>query len=88
VASRFFATLRVDSLKSVLEAHLKRLEFNAAGLNYIEQKLLDIYHSGLKIRREIHIAFWDTEQIYGMGDLEINIYLDKMEWKGLMELEG
>lgn len=77
----------LHSLKKVLTAHLKRLEFNTAGLNYIEQKLLDIYHSGKKTHRDIHLAFWETEQIYGMGDLEIDIYLDKMEWKGLMELE-
>lgn len=72
-------------LKKALEAHVKRLEVNAAGLNYIEQKLLDIYNSGTKTRQAIYNAFWQTEQIYGMGDLELDIYLERLKGMGLME---
>jgi len=68
----------LTSLKPALEAHLKRVRVNADGLNYIEQRLLDIYNSGKKTRHEIYQEFWDTEKIYGMGDLEIDIYLQKL----------
>jgi len=65
-------------LKNALQAHVKRLETNANGLNYIEQKLLDIYNSGTHDKTAIYQAFWKTEQIYGMGDREIDIYLDRV----------
>ncbi len=63
-------------LKPALRAHLKRISVNQNGLNAIEQKLLDIYNSGIKT--EIYAAFWQTEKIYGMGDMEIDIYLKNL----------
>jgi hypothetical protein len=71
-------------LKPALLAHLKRLRVNAGGLNYIEQKLLDIYNSGVKTKPEIYHAFWSTEKIYGMGDSEIDIYLERLKEKQLI----
>jgi len=73
-------------LKPALEAQLKRLNVNEHGLNYIEQKLLDIYNYGFKTRHEIYIRFWETEKIFGMGDMEIDIYLDRLKHKGLINL--
>ncbi|RVU01732.1 DUF1835 domain-containing protein [Mucilaginibacter limnophilus] len=65
-------------LKPALEAHLKRLQVNTNGLNYIEQKLQDIYNSGMITKHGIYKAFWKDEKIYGMGDSEIDIYLNKL----------
>jgi hypothetical protein len=73
-------------LKRALEAQVARLERNAEGLNHIEQKLLDIYNSGITQRPAIYEAFWKTGQIYGMGDMEIGIYLDKLKGLGLIDL--
>jgi hypothetical protein len=73
-------------LKPALQAHLKRLQTTANGLSYIEQKLLDIYNSGIKSTSEIYTAFWDTEKIYGMGDMEIDIYLNRLKEKQLIDL--
>jgi hypothetical protein len=73
-------------LKPALTAQLKRLQINENGLNYIEQILLDIYNSGIKTRDEIYRAFWDTEKIYGMGDLEIDIYFHSLQSKSLINL--
>jgi hypothetical protein len=73
-------------LKPALQAHIKRLRTNAEGLNYIEQKLLDIYNSGIKTKIEIYQAFWSTEKIYGMGDSEFDIYLNRLKQKQLIEL--
>jgi hypothetical protein len=73
-------------LKPALEAHLKRLRTNEHGLNYIEQKLLDIYNYGYKTRPAIYESFWETEKIYGMGDAEIDIYLQRLIDRGLITL--
>jgi hypothetical protein len=73
-------------LKPALEAQLKRLQVNENGLNYIEQKLLDIYNYGIKTKPEIYLKFWETEKIFGMGDMEIDIYLHNLNSKGLINL--
>jgi hypothetical protein len=73
-------------LKPALEAHLKRIRMNANGLNAIEQKLLDIYNSGIKNKQAIYEVFWQTEKIYGMGDREIDIYLKMLADKQLIDL--
>ena len=73
-------------LKPALQAHLQRLRVNKNGLNAIEQKLLDIYNSGIKNKHAVYQAFWQTEKIYGMGDLEIDLYLKKLTDKQLIDL--
>lgn len=74
--THFWGSLHL--LKPALEAQLKRLQVNENGLNYVEQKLLDIYNYGFKTRPEIYRKFWETEKIYGMGDMELDIYLQKI----------
>ena len=74
----------LHQLKPALEAHLKRLKNNENGLNYVEQKLLDICQSGIKNKPGVYQAFWDAEKIYGMGDMEIDIYLNKLRNKDLI----
>jgi hypothetical protein len=80
----FWGSLR--SLKPALEAQLKRLQVNSGGLNSVEQKLLEIYQMGYNSRTEIMRVFWDTETIYGMGDMELDIYLNRLIQKELIEL--
>ncbi len=80
----FWANLQ--SLKPALEAQLKRLETGENDLNYIEQKLLDIYNRGVKTKPEIYLKFWETEKIYGMGDMEIDICLHRLKNSGLINL--
>jgi len=76
----------MHALKPAMEAHLKKIEVNTAGLNYIEQTLLDIYNSGIKTKHAIYQAFWKNEKIYGMGDTEIDIYLRSLADKNLIEI--
>jgi len=73
-------------LKPAMQAHLKRLHSNTDGLNYIEQTLLDLYKNGTKTKPEICAAFWSADKIYGMGDSEINTYLDKLAARGLINI--
>ena len=82
LSSGYYGNLH--QLKPALEAQVQRLEKNENGLNYIEQKLLDIYHSGVQNKPGIYQAFGDTEKIYGMGDMEIDIYLNRLRNKGLI----
>ncbi len=72
-------------LKPALEAELKRLQVNKAGLNHIEQLLLDNYNRGIRTKPEIYLEFWKIEKVYGMGDAEIDIYLRGLKDKGLIE---
>ncbi|TSD64985.1 DUF1835 domain-containing protein [Inquilinus sp. KBS0705] len=74
-------------LQAAMRAHLKRLEVNSDGLNYIHQKLLAIYNSGTHKPIDIYRAFWATEKIYGMGDSELNMYLLQLGDKGLIKLD-
>ena len=71
-------------LKPALQAQLKRLQVNEQGLNYIEQKLLEIYNYGVRTIPEMYLEFWKTEKIYGMGDMEIESYLKKLRDKKLI----
>jgi hypothetical protein len=73
-------------LKPALQAHVKRLQTNDLGLNNIEQSLLDSYNSGIVTRPELYQAFWSTEKIYGMGDTQIDMYLTRLQQKGLISL--
>jgi hypothetical protein len=70
-------------LKPALEAHLKRLETNFNGLNFIEQALLDIINRGIKQPATICHVFGESHKIYGMGNAEIDIYLGHLKQKGL-----
>jgi hypothetical protein len=82
----FWGSLRC--LKPAMEANIKRLRINERGLNYIEQTLLDIYNYGYKTKRgAIYWRFWDTEKIFGMGDLEIDLYLNSLIGKGLITFD-
>ena len=65
-------------LKPAMEAHLKRLKLNSDGYNYIEQQILNIHERGITNRNDIYREFWATEKIYGMGDVEFGIYLDRL----------
>lgn len=73
-------------LKPALAAQLKRLTLNDKRLNAIEQKLLEIYQYGYHTWPEILSVFWQTEKIYGMGDMEVDLYLQKLIRRGLVSL--
>jgi hypothetical protein len=73
-------------LKTALQAQVKRLQINEHGLNYIEQKLLDIYNSGIRTKPAMYLEFWKTEKIYGMGDMEFGIYIDELQRKSLISI--
>jgi hypothetical protein len=73
-------------LKPALQAHVKRLSVDEQGLSYIEQKLLFYYEQGISDRAGLYQEFWNRSKIYGMGDAELDLYLDRLVNKGLITL--
>jgi hypothetical protein len=77
----------MPNLETGLEAHLKRLEFDAEGFKLYPPKLLGIYQSGIRSKPAIYQSFWQTEKIYGMGDSQLDIYLQQLADKKLISLQ-
>jgi hypothetical protein len=73
-------------LKPALAAQVARLTLDENGLNYIEHRLVEIYNYGYKTWPEILSVFWEKEKIYGMGDMEVDIYLQRLIRKGLITI--
>jgi hypothetical protein len=80
----FWANMHL--LKPALEAHINRIAINAEGFNYIEQRLIDLYKGGAKTRETLYQGFWATDKIYGMGDTELNLYIDKLQSAGAINI--
>ncbi len=59
----------------------KRLKFISRTKNYLIFIIM-VLKPGWKFASD----FGETEKIYGMGDLEIDIYLDRLKGKGLINL--
>jgi len=73
-------------LKTALLAQVKRLQTDAQGLNYIAQTLLNLYQHGATSRDKLYEAFWRQHAIYGMSDAELDIYLNELQSRGLVNL--
>lgn len=84
-ATPFWGSLHL--LKPAMEAQVKRLQVNEARLSYIEQRLLHFYQNGITSRAAIYEAFWNEAPIYGMGDAELDIYLKRLQEKGLLSVD-
>ena len=76
-------TGRLTLLKPAFRAHLERFP-DAAGLDRIDRRLLEIVRSGKTDRAEIYRLFSGDNKIYGMGDLSVYDRLNRLEKKGLM----
>lgn len=67
-------------LRTALEAHLERFPSVHNGLNRIEQRILQI---GLEPtpayeKEKVFAKFWETENLFGMGDLQIEGYMNDL----------
>ncbi|HEY1025346.1 MAG TPA: DUF1835 domain-containing protein [Sphingobacteriaceae bacterium] len=72
-------------LKPALAAHLNRFP-DHTGLNGIDRRLMEICSSsGAVNRRELYQRFSATEKIYGMSDISVGLYLNKLEKQGLIK---
>lgn len=85
-ANPFWGSLH--TLKPALEAQVERLSVGDDGLNNIERTLIRLNKSGIYQRTELYEAFWNELPIYGMGDAELDLYLDRLVSKGLIQLQA
>lgn len=67
-------------LKKALQIHLKRQEKDSRGLNFIEQKLVDLAKTH-QTKETIYKAFWATEPELGMGDAQVYTILKELKAK-------
>lgn len=72
-------------LRPALQAHLERFP-DQDGLNRIDRELLKISRAGVSNKVEIFQRFSNNAKIYGMTDLSVFWYLDKLKTAGLIKL--
>jgi hypothetical protein len=67
-------------LRAALEAHLQRFPSVHNGLNRIEHRILEIALEPTPAweKEKLFPKFWETESIYGMGDLQIMGYMNDL----------
>lgn len=75
---------QMEKLKPALQTHLQRFPDEETGLNSIENSLISITNSGITSRSEIYNEFWKTNEIYGMGDAQIDNCLKELVNKNLI----
>ncbi|KAA2245767.1 hypothetical protein F0L74_07395 [Chitinophaga agrisoli] len=72
-------------LGPALQAHLQRLPSVENGLNAIQAYFLrKIYMSDLRWY-DLYAQFWDDMRIYGFGDFQLDIYIQRMRRAGMIE---
>jgi hypothetical protein len=75
-------------LCAALHAHIKRRMRNENGLNSVEQALLDCYNSGVTTKTDLYRVFWQQYPIYGMGDKELDLYLESLQQRKAITIDG
>ncbi len=74
-------------LGKALQAHLKRLPNTANGLNAVEHFFLDRLALGKLRERDLYYQFWDELKIYGFGDFQLDVYLNRLQQAGVVKRE-
>jgi hypothetical protein len=77
----------LERLKPAFKAHLKRFP-DSSGLNHIDRELLKIVRSGKTDRFQVYREFSDANKIYGMADLAVYSYLNRLAERGLIQVPG
>lgn len=65
-------------LKAALQAHLKRFPSTKNGLGLIENRALKLIDQGLKSFTDLFAAFGDAEPVYGLGDAQFWLTLQRL----------
>jgi hypothetical protein len=77
-------------LRAALQAHLKRFPSTRNGLGRIENRALEIMDEGLNSFSELFSRFGDAESVYGLGDAQFWLALQRMSAarSPLLEIEN
>jgi hypothetical protein len=71
-------TSHLPFLGPAFKAHLRRFPSTTNGLGRIESKALELIHGGAKAFLELFPGFGDAEPIYGLGDAQFWLALERM----------
>lgn len=69
---------QLSCLKNALIAHRDRLRDNAGALSSFENQLITLVQKAGANRFAIYKQFWEGSAIYGISDVALNLYLDKL----------
>jgi len=72
-------------LGKAIKAHLKRLPAIDNGLNSIEHFFLQRLMLGKYRWYDLYAQFWKEMKIYGLGDFQLDIYIQRMRRAGVIE---
>ncbi len=75
-------------LGKALTAHLQRLPGAANGLNAVEHFFLDRLTIGRLSEQALYYQFWNEMKIYGFGDFQLDVYIQRMQRAGVLEREN
>jgi hypothetical protein len=77
-------------LPAALQAHLNRFPSTRNGLGRIENRALELIHEGLNSFSELFPRFGDAEPVYGFGDAQFWLALQRMSAarQPLLTIEG
>jgi hypothetical protein len=71
-------TSPIPFLRAALQAHLKRFPSTRNGLGRIENRALELIHEGLSSFTELFPRFGDAEPVYGLGDAQFWLALQRL----------
>lgn len=75
-------------LGKALQAHLQRLPGAANGLNAVEHFFLDRLALGKLSERALYYQFWNEQKIYGFGDFQLDIYIQRLQRAGVLQRDS
>ncbi|WP_147243449.1 DUF1835 domain-containing protein [Chitinophaga flava] len=75
-------------LPAALRAHLERFPDVESGLSSIEKFFLRKLSLGKYRNYDLYTAFWDELWIYGFGDFQLDLLIQRMQQAGVIENEA
>lgn len=74
-------------LGKALQAHLQRLPGATNGLNAVEYFFLDRLALGKLREQALYYQFWNERKIYGFGDFQLDLYIQRLQRAGVLQRE-
>lgn len=75
-------------LGGAIQAHLQRLPSLETGLNSIEHFFLEKITIGPLSERALYSQFWNEMKIYGFGDFQLDVTLQRMARAGVLQRDN
>ncbi|MCW3461811.1 hypothetical protein [Chitinophaga nivalis] len=79
---------QLTHLPAAIHAHLQRFPHIESGLSTIENFFLQRIALGNYRRYDLYKTFWDELAIYGFGDFQLDIIIQRMDRAGIAEVDN